>query len=90
MLIYPKRNTEIFHFKMNVLILGSGGREHTFAWKLAQSKLLEKLYIAPGGHTARGGWWWWGGENKEEEEGTGDRPHERLPLPSLFPNFKIV
>ena len=33
---------------MNVLILGSGGREHTFAWKLAQSKLLEKLYIAPG------------------------------------------
>ena len=33
---------------MNVLILGSGGREHTFAWKLAQSKLLKKLYIAPG------------------------------------------
>ena len=33
---------------MNVLILGSGGREHTFAWKLAQSKLLKELYIAPG------------------------------------------
>ena len=33
---------------MNVLILGSGGREHTFAWKLAQSPLLSKLYIAPG------------------------------------------
>ena len=33
---------------MNVLILGSGGREHTFAWKLAQSRLLNKLYIAPG------------------------------------------
>ena len=33
---------------MNVLILGSGGREHTFAWKLAQSPLLNKLYIAPG------------------------------------------
>jgi phosphoribosylamine--glycine ligase len=33
---------------MNVLILGSGGREHTFAWKLAQSPLLKKLYIAPG------------------------------------------
>lgn len=45
---YRKRNTEIFHFKMNVLILGSGGREHTFAWKLAQSPLLNKLYIAPG------------------------------------------
>jgi phosphoribosylamine---glycine ligase len=33
---------------MNVLILGSGGREHTFAWKIAQSKQLENLYIAPG------------------------------------------
>ncbi|MFQ3268745.1 MAG: phosphoribosylamine--glycine ligase, partial [Flavobacteriales bacterium] len=33
---------------MNVLILGSGGREHTFAWKLAQSPLLTKLFIAPG------------------------------------------
>jgi phosphoribosylamine--glycine ligase len=33
---------------MNVLILGSGGREHAFAWKLAQSKQLENLYIAPG------------------------------------------
>lgn len=33
---------------MNVLILGSGGREHAFAWKIAQSKQLDKLYIAPG------------------------------------------
>jgi phosphoribosylamine--glycine ligase len=33
---------------MNVLILGSGGREHAFAWKIAQSPLLENLYIAPG------------------------------------------
>ena len=33
---------------MNVLILGSGGREHAFAWKIAQSKLLNNLYIAPG------------------------------------------
>lgn len=33
---------------MNVLILGSGGREHALAWKLAQSPLLSKLYIAPG------------------------------------------
>lgn len=33
---------------MNVLILGSGGREHAFAWKIAQSKKLENLYIAPG------------------------------------------
>jgi phosphoribosylamine--glycine ligase len=33
---------------MNVLLLGSGGREHAFAWKLSQSKKLSKLFIAPG------------------------------------------
>lgn len=33
---------------MNVLLLGSGGRENAMAWKLAQSTLLTKLYIAPG------------------------------------------
>ena len=33
---------------MNILILGSGGREHACAWKLAQSKKLSKLYSAPG------------------------------------------
>jgi phosphoribosylamine---glycine ligase len=33
---------------MNVLLLGSGGREHAFAWKLSQSKKLSQLFIAPG------------------------------------------
>jgi len=33
---------------MKVLVLGSGGREHAFAWKIAQSNKLEKLYVAPG------------------------------------------
>jgi phosphoribosylamine---glycine ligase len=33
---------------MNVLILGSGGREHALAWKIRQSPLLRQLYIAPG------------------------------------------
>ncbi len=33
---------------MNVLIIGSGGREHAFAWKIAQSPLLGQLFIAPG------------------------------------------
>ncbi len=34
--------------KLNVLLLGSGGREAAIAWKLSQSPLLGKLYIAPG------------------------------------------
>lgn len=33
---------------MNVLILGSGGREHAFAWKISQSSMCKKLLIAPG------------------------------------------
>ena len=33
---------------MNILLLGSGGREHAMAWKIAQSPKVEKLYIAPG------------------------------------------
>ncbi|MCK0158827.1 phosphoribosylamine--glycine ligase [Cellulophaga sp. F20128] len=33
---------------MNILILGSGGREHTLAWKLTQSPKLTKLFVAPG------------------------------------------
>lgn len=33
---------------MNILILGSGGREHTLSWKIAQSPLCDRLYIAPG------------------------------------------
>jgi phosphoribosylamine---glycine ligase len=39
--------------KLNVLLLGGGGREHALAWKIAQSELLNKLYIAPG----NGGTW---------------------------------
>jgi phosphoribosylamine--glycine ligase len=33
---------------MNILILGSGGREHTFAYKIAQSKRCDSLFVAPG------------------------------------------
>jgi phosphoribosylamine--glycine ligase len=33
---------------MNILILGSGGREHALAWKLAQSKKVSRIFIAPG------------------------------------------
>ncbi len=40
----PKQNISI----MNILILGSGGREHTFAYKLLQSKRCDKIFVAPG------------------------------------------
>lgn len=33
---------------MDVLVIGSGGREHALAWKLAQSKKVETIYVAPG------------------------------------------
>ena len=33
---------------MNILIIGSGGREHAFAWKISQSPKTDQLYIAPG------------------------------------------
>lgn len=45
-----KKNPVHLHqiLSMNILLLGSGGREHAIAWKLAQSSELENLYIAPG------------------------------------------
>ena len=33
---------------MNILVLGSGGREHTFAWKISQSAHCKSLFVAPG------------------------------------------
>ena len=33
---------------VNILILGSGGREHAFSWKISQSELCTQLFIAPG------------------------------------------
>jgi phosphoribosylamine--glycine ligase len=34
--------------KQNILVIGSGGREHALAWKIAQSPQLAQLYVAPG------------------------------------------
>jgi len=34
--------------KINVLLVGSGGREHAIAWKIAQSPSLNQLFVAPG------------------------------------------
>ncbi len=36
------------HNLMNILILGSGGREHAIAWKLAQSRKVDSIFVAPG------------------------------------------
>jgi|GEM_PF-7129975 len=33
---------------MNILIIGSGGREHALAWKVAQSPIAEQIFVAPG------------------------------------------
>ena len=33
---------------MQILLIGSGGREHAIAWKLAQSKKVTKIFVAPG------------------------------------------
>ena len=33
---------------MNILVIGSGGREHTLVWKLSQSPLADKIYAVPG------------------------------------------
>ncbi|KAF9984232.1 hypothetical protein BGZ65_000755 [Modicella reniformis] len=34
--------------KLVILLLGNGGREHTIAWKLAQSDRVERIFVAPG------------------------------------------
>ncbi|MBP5257957.1 MAG: phosphoribosylamine--glycine ligase [Prevotella sp.] len=39
---------------MNILLLGSGGREHALAWKIAQSKKVDSLYVAPGNAGTQG------------------------------------
>ncbi|MBM3251982.1 MAG: phosphoribosylamine--glycine ligase, partial [Candidatus Omnitrophica bacterium] len=33
---------------MKILVIGSGGREHALVWKIAQSKLVDKIFCAPG------------------------------------------
>ena len=33
---------------MNIIVVGSGGREHTICWKLAQSSVVDKIFVVPG------------------------------------------
>ena len=46
--VFNKLKIKIKDFNMNILILGGGGREHTFCWKLSKSKVVENIFIAPG------------------------------------------
>src|ERR1019366_8999788 len=47
--VRPTRcRTPVFEFLMHILLLGSGGREHALAWKIAASPLVTKLWCAPG------------------------------------------
>jgi phosphoribosylamine--glycine ligase len=39
---------QLKNYTMNILLLGSGGREHAFAWKMIQSPLCDSLFVAPG------------------------------------------
>ncbi|WP_116368936.1 phosphoribosylamine--glycine ligase [Parahaliea mediterranea] len=41
---------------MNVLVIGSGGREHALAWKLSQSKAVKTVFVAPGNAGTAGEW----------------------------------
>ena len=46
--IFIKTKTRLYFCGMNILLLGSGGREHALAWKMAKSHHCDQLFIAPG------------------------------------------
>jgi hypothetical protein len=47
-IIYQLFTNYQFSDKLYILLVGAGGREHAIAWKLAQSPLVEKIFVAPG------------------------------------------
>src|SRR5436305_4223355 len=47
-MLHQRRRPHRAGASMNVLLLGSGGREHALAWKIAASPLVDQLYCAPG------------------------------------------
>ena len=47
-IIYQLYTNSQFSDKQYILLVGAGGREHAIAWKLAQSPLVEKIFVAPG------------------------------------------
>jgi phosphoribosylamine--glycine ligase len=47
-MLHNRPRNKGFSRRMNILLLGSGGREHALAWKMAASPLVDRLYCAPG------------------------------------------
>jgi phosphoribosylamine---glycine ligase len=45
--VFPKHG-QSKGYRMKILVIGGGGREHALAWKLAQSPKVQKVYVAPG------------------------------------------
>src|SRR5437899_10353988 len=44
----PRHSKQLIGIPMKILVVGSGGREHALAWKLAQSERVQMVYVAPG------------------------------------------
>jgi hypothetical protein len=48
LLVKTKKMSAVVSESLRILLVGSGGREHALAWKLAQSSTVEVIYAAPG------------------------------------------
>src|SRR6185295_5419677 len=63
---------------MKILVIGSGGREHALAWKLAQSPRVFRVFVAPGN------------AGTQREEGVTNVPHTSIPALIEFARAESV